>query len=359
MSPTMPGRFGDPARPFITYELPGNRGFSCDDGKFTYTLKFVQQPHRARMCGFGDKDRRPITPPPAIKLVILDSESGKELTGPLQGIPYHYFVCCVDLYDQTGNTDCNLVRHANPTQQPGMAIGSASTTSFPPLPEETRQHQYPSPDQQHVYAHAHHQQQVHHDVYPHLFGQLPMPLQQNGMPAQYIPHQFMPSPQHYMAYTAVSNGIYGGHPSVQPPHHLLTTINTANTAQQYTRNLIGNSVAVAQLLKDDKGVEGIFFVFQDLSVRTEAIFRLKASFVDLGDPQSENGISKSTAKILATVLSDTFTVYSAKKFPGVVESTALSRAFAQQGIKIPIRKDTKNNADQDEYDNDNQDPTSG
>lgn len=34
-----------------------------------------------------------------------------------------------------------------------------------------------------------------------------------------------------------------------------------------------------------------------------------------------------------------FTVYSAKRFPGVVESTPLSKCFAHQGIKIPIRKD--------------------
>lgn len=32
-------------------------------------------------------------------------------------------------------------------------------------------------------------------------------------------------------------------------------------------------------------------------------------------------------------------MFSAKKFPGVIESTELSRTFAQQGIKIPIRKD--------------------
>ena len=32
-------------------------------------------------------------------------------------------------------------------------------------------------------------------------------------------------------------------------------------------------------------------------------------------------------------------MYSAKKFPGVCESTPLSKTFALQGIKIPIRKD--------------------
>lgn len=34
-----------------------------------YELKVVQQPYRARMCGFGDKDRRPISPPPILQLI--------------------------------------------------------------------------------------------------------------------------------------------------------------------------------------------------------------------------------------------------------------------------------------------------
>jgi hypothetical protein len=34
-----------------------------------YELKVVQQPYRARMCGFGDKDRRPISPPPILQMV--------------------------------------------------------------------------------------------------------------------------------------------------------------------------------------------------------------------------------------------------------------------------------------------------
>ncbi len=45
------------------------------------------------------------------------------------------------------------------------------------------------------------------------------------------------------------------------------------------------------------------------------------------------------APLLACTYSDPFHVYSAKKFPGVIESTRLSKEFAKQGIKIPIRKD--------------------
>jgi hypothetical protein len=38
-----------------------------------------QQPVRARMCGFGDKDRRPITPPPCIRLIVMHADTGKEV----------------------------------------------------------------------------------------------------------------------------------------------------------------------------------------------------------------------------------------------------------------------------------------
>ena len=44
-----------------------------------YTLVIEQQPDRARMCGFGDKDRRPITPPPCVRLRVVDTRTGKEL----------------------------------------------------------------------------------------------------------------------------------------------------------------------------------------------------------------------------------------------------------------------------------------
>lgn len=50
-------------------------------------------------------------------------------------------------------------------------------------------------------------------------------------------------------------------------------------------------------------------------------------------------VNQHKAPILAATFSDAFQVYSAKKFPGVCESTPLSKCFATQGIKIPIRKE--------------------
>lgn len=61
-------------------------------------------------------------------------------------------------------------------------------------------------------------------------------------------------------------------------------------------------------------------------------------------------LNKGRAPVLAWTFSDKFQVYSAKKFPGVIESTPLSKAFAAQGIKIPIRKDVKSEEKDDEDD---------
>ena len=62
------------------------------------------------------------------------------------------------------------------------------------------------------------------------------------------------------------------------------------------------------------------------------------------------GTSKGKCPVLATAFSQPFQVYSAKKFPGVIESTELSKCFAGQGIKIPIRKDGGKNDNKDDDD---------
>lgn len=120
--------------------------------------------------------------------------------------------------------------------------------------------------------------------------------------------------------------------------------------QQYTRNLIGNVAVSASVLEDTTRSQGIWFVLQDLSVRQEGAYRLKFMFTDLG-PSLTSGSVK-PAPILATVFSDVFLVHSAKKFPGVKESTALSKCFAQQGVKIPIRKDGSKGGSRDDDDDD-------
>ena len=150
-------------------------------------------------------------------------------------------------------------------------------------------------------------------------------------------------------------------------------------ASGLSKNLIGNTAASAYVLRDPGEQLGIYFIFNDLSVRTEDWFRLKCSVFDIGDTvkglsqealvrraQANNAapseyqpgdpLTKRGSKCLdgltnsfidkqgvcvATAFTDCFKVYSPKKFPGVADSTALSKCFAQQGVKISIRKDNE------------------
>lgn len=72
------------------------------------------------------------------------------------------------------------------------------------------------------------------------------------------------------------------------------------------------------------------------------------NFIDVGDPSGAPGLNRAKCPVLASVYSEPFQVYSAKKFPGVIESTPLSKTFASQGIKIPIRKEGKSDKNEDD-----------
>jgi hypothetical protein len=94
--------------------------------------------------------------------------------------------------------------------------------------------------------------------------------------------------------------------------------------------LLGTTVASMNRLKDVDGSNGAFFIFYDLSIRYEGSYRLKFSLYEM--KQNKTIYRSST-------VSDVFTVYSPKAFPGFKESSALAKSFAEQGVKIRIKKD--------------------
>jgi hypothetical protein len=231
----------------------------------------------------------------------------------------------VDIWDETGARELNVVKHG--IGSPAVSISASHPISFPPQPE--RMMLVPS-------------------TATHMY---------QGVPGAFVPHTVLGYPplgyvQHMQSHTVSSPQNYGPAFPMALPQGPITASNLPNSqfSGNYTRNLIGSTTVSAVKLKDAVGQWGLWFVLQDLSVRTEGNFRLKYSVVDLYDVEQDNQITQGTAAVVASAFSDTFKVYSAKKFPGVIESTALSKAFAQQGIKIPIRKDAK--AGSDEYDAD-------
>ncbi|KAL8748013.1 MAG: hypothetical protein Q9190_000163 [Brigantiaea leucoxantha] len=100
-----------------------------------------------------------------------------------------------------------------------------------------------------------------------------------------------------------------------------------------------------------------YFIFPDLSVRHEGKYRLNFNlYEEVKDPKDEDAelpmttVDKVNASPMAPsahvhfrleVRSIPFTVYSAKKFPGLAESTHLSRVVADQGCRVRIRRDVR------------------
>ncbi|KAG9305591.1 hypothetical protein G9A89_001652 [Geosiphon pyriformis] len=191
-----------------------------------YELEVVQQPFRARMCGFGDKDRRTISPAPIVKLVVKNHQG--ELITPSK-LNYSFFVVHVALWK------------ADVFEQP-MVVGHPHPVSTPVDPD-----------------------------------------------------------------------------------------------QLITNNLIGTKVASPYLLYDLLGLQGIFFIFSDLSIRTDGIFKLFFSLIDIDNRRKVINNGDKSSDVLTIAYSQNFEVYPAKIFPGMIETTALTRWFAGQGIKIPVR----------------------
>ncbi|ORY02909.1 hypothetical protein K493DRAFT_384992, partial [Basidiobolus meristosporus CBS 931.73] len=112
----------------------------------------------------------------------------------------------------------------------------------------------------------------------------------------------------------------------------LISADTAQPEYIHPKCLTGTTVSSLYRLKDIDNSDGGFFVFPDVSVRLEGQFRLRFSLYEI------NGTS---VDYINDTVSDPFTVYAPKQFPGMSESTLLSRYFAEQGVRIRIRKENR------------------
>ncbi|KAJ3062236.1 hypothetical protein HDU98_001872 [Podochytrium sp. JEL0797] len=98
--------------------------------------------------------------------------------------------------------------------------------------------------------------------------------------------------------------------------------------------LMGPLIAISQTLNDLDREEGQFYVYNDLAVRSCGNYRLKFEVYELfPNPQSP-----SNPRVpVAVAFSDVFQVFNPKDYPGVTETTELSRWFARQGVAIRMK----------------------
>ena len=162
-----------------------------------------------------------------------------------------HFVLTVDLWNEAGDEEVNLIKNQH-DQSNKAQISLSQPSSFPP-------------NLQHVYAFNERGQHEPHMAVEGLPTSSSMGLdgamQRGGQYGTLV--QTAQGPVHL----PVQGGHYVAH---LPP---AITNNATPAANMYTRNLIGSLSVNATKLTDTEGVEGIWFVLQDLSVRTEGKFR--------------------------------------------------------------------------------------
>jgi hypothetical protein len=100
----------------------------------------------------------------------------------------------------------------------------------------------------------------------------------------------------------------------------------------YAQILMGTAVVQPELYNDLDGMPRIHFIFADLAIRSSGKYRLRFQLFFL--PSEEQPLLSSPLQVVSNI----FTVFSPKTFPGMSPSTNLSNCLAIQGAKINTRK---------------------
>ncbi|KAK7470354.1 hypothetical protein VKT23_001782 [Stygiomarasmius scandens] len=469
-----------PAHPVAETNSPEVWSQWC--GRKHYSLEVTQHPIRARMCGFGDKDRRPLAPAAVAKMIVRRDDNS---IVDVDDIDCSFFLVTVDLWSADGKSEMNLVLHPSsadryvpphitkprrrgasisapqqrsgyqtpasrstptpshyrsadnpsnittpmlPPQPPGFSSSqgyfepqsaSSDTLSYGPStpfsaapsesghptwgyqPQSTeRNAQFPPPALPSIHSFGRNSttsginQNAADPWHPSSQGDLPYRAW-NGTDSSYTGLEFdnFSSPQVPSQYdnsvynnsgqsynTATSQSSYYPSAGNQSQTNSQMSAPTGGVAihlprHTYTRTLVGPLSANATKLLDEHRKSGIFFLFQDLSVRTEGTFRLRMRLMNVGAPPAPEAgalsIHTSVSPVLAQTFTEPFTVFSAKRFPGVpgkemtllflfilvesyycyytinyyfldksadtpLDTTALSIAFGNQGQKLPL-----------------------
>lgn len=179
------------------------------------------------------------------------------LIGIHSEIDTSYYVLTVDLWSADGTQEVNLVRHS--ANAPTISSAVSSPYPPPPVPQMTFP-TYPPPQQQH---------------YQSTFAQTRQLTQGSQVPpgGQVNPYSAPQNPQGGFYHTPGT-----GQVATSGNYHLLQLppgqpVPTRTPTGMFTRNLIGSLSASAFRLTDPDNKIGVWFILQDLSVRTEGMFR--------------------------------------------------------------------------------------
>ncbi|TDZ31881.1 Spore development regulator VOSA [Colletotrichum spinosum] len=106
----------------------------------------------------------------------------------------------------------------------------------------------------------------------------------------------------------------------------------AKQEQDVSKALHGTTVSSLHKVKSMSGIEGGYFIFGDLSVKTEGFYRLRFSLYELRGEDTY---------LVTSTTSLRFQVHTQRSWPGMKESTDLTRHLSDQGVRLRVRKDSK------------------
>ncbi|KAI1772211.1 velvet factor-domain-containing protein [Hypoxylon cercidicola] len=102
--------------------------------------------------------------------------------------------------------------------------------------------------------------------------------------------------------------------------------------------MAGTTVSSLHRLKDPTNKEGAFFVFGDLTIKSEGEYVIRFDLLQMAMDNMEEGEFWVT---ICSVTSEAFKVHAGRAFPGMAESTFLTRSFSDQGVRLRLRKDSR------------------
>ncbi|KAF8503974.1 velvet factor-domain-containing protein [Gautieria morchelliformis] len=132
----------------------------------------------------------------------------------------------------------------------------------------------------------------------------------------------------------VGNSGEGSSAASDPPPPTLVAPMPPAEESKVTSSLFGTTFAPASQIKGLDGNEVIFFVFSDLSVRTEGMFILRYRMFDIFSRME----GSEDVPVLAQCYSGPVAIYSTKEFPGLRPSTELTKHLSRYGIRVNVRE---------------------
>ncbi|KAF9995121.1 hypothetical protein BGZ79_000093 [Entomortierella chlamydospora] len=285
-----------------------------DPNELIYSLEIVQQPLRARMCGFGDKDRRNVTPAPVLKLVAK-MQDGKIVSA--SHLSKQAFVVTADLWLEDEVTERNLVLISS--------IPSSRTAAYSLQQATLAQESQLVVDQLGIHEHTPEGSSSYLST-----TSSPVTAESSSnasrMSIRNVIHDVgvgsaEDADTHEEQEYHQDNDTY-----VEQDLRELRELSAATSQarmEMSTRNLVGQIAVSGQVAPGlDDEISHIWFAFSILSIRTEGFFKIRFCLTDLMRIP-EGG----TSETICQVFSNTIHVQTPKKFEGTCGTLNMNTKF--------------------------------